>query len=289
MADTSFKKAARVLLSVLLVLAVAATLLSHVLRYVLCDRTAYTEAAHSKTFTKSVHTALLNRLESECLFYDLPFETLQTAVSEQVAETLVTSHMSAVYDALFHGTPLPVIQWDSTALTQTIQVFFNTLPEQERPSDTAAQTIADDLINSMVPILYVGLNDKLLGQGHGIVKKLLPLQSFASLTVWLLLLSVLLSVGLWLVTPKNTPRRLQTVFGMAFLGSSMVAVPLWLLQWYDLPSRLVLGESALKQYVNGVLYQMVDHSVTVVSIAVVVSGLLLVTAVVLRISLSQKK
>ena len=283
MVNTSFRKTARFLLSLLLVLSVAATLLSCVLRYVLLDRTAYTKAAHSPALVNSVHTVLLNRLESECLFYDLPFETLKTAVSKETAKTLVTAQTLAMYDALFNGAPLPKVEWDGAALTRTIQSFFDTLPEQDRPTNDAAQTIAADLINSMSPMLRIGLSDKLLAQGHSIIKKLLPLQSFATITVWLALLSVVLAVGLWLVTPKSTPQRLQTVFGMVFFGLSVVAVPFWLLRWYDLPSRLVLSESALKQYVNSVLYRIVNYSVTVTSVVFAVSAVLLFTAVVLRV------
>lgn len=283
MVNTSFRKTARFLLSLLLVLSVAATLLSCVLRYALLDRTAYTKAAHSPALVNSVHTVLLNRLESECLFYDLPFETLKTAVSKETAKTLVTAQTLAMYDALFNGAPLPKVEWDGAALTRTIQSFFDTLPEQDRPTNDAAQTIAADLINSMSPMLRIGLSDKLLAQGHSIIKKLLPLQSFATITVWLALLSVVLAVGLWLVTPKSTPQRLQTVFGMVFFGSSVVAVPFWLLRWYDLPSRLVLSESALKQYVNSVLYRIVNYSVTVTSVVFAVSAVLLFTAVVLRV------
>lgn len=283
MVNTSFRKTARFLLSLLLVLSVAATLLSCVLRYALLDRTAYTKAAHSPALVNSVHTVLLNRLESECLFYDLPFETLKTAVSKETAKTLVTAQTLAMYDALFNGAPLPKVEWDGAALTRTIQSFFDTLPEQDRPTNDAAQTIAADLINSMSPMLRIGLSDKLLAQGHSSIKKLLPLQSFATITVWLALLSVVLAVGLWLVTPKSTPQRLQTVFGMVFFGSSVVAVPFWLLRWYDLPSRLVLSESALKQYVNSVLYRIVNYSVTVTSVVFAVSAVLLFTAVVLRV------
>ena len=283
MVDTSFRKIMRFLLSLLLVLSVAATLLSCVLRYALLDRTAYAKAAHSPSLVDSVHTALLNRLESECLFYDLPFETLKAAVSKDVVETLATSQTSVIYDALFHGAPLPKVEWDGAALTRTIQSFFDTLPEQDQPTEDAAKVIADDLINSMSPILSVGLSDKLLMQGHNIIKKLSLLQSFAAITVWLALLSAVLAVGLWLITPKSTPQRLQTVFGMTFFGSALVAVPFWLLWWYDLPSRLVLSESALKQFVNGVLYRIVDYSVTVTSIVFAVSAVLLFTAVVLRV------
>ncbi len=286
MADTfshAFRKTARFLLSLLLVFSVAATLLAFVLRYIFFNRTSYTKAAHAPAVIESVHAALLNSLESECLFYDLPFETIKTAVSKEVVETLVTTQTSAVYDALFDGTPLPKVQWDPTTLAQTIQTFFDTLPEQDRPSDTAAQTIADDLINSLSPILNIGLSDKLLKQGHGIVQKLLPLQSFSSLAVLWLLLSVALALGLWWVTPKGTAQRLQSVFGMTFFGSSVVAVPLWLLCRYDFPSQLVLGESALKQYINGVLYQIIDYSVILSSVVFCVSAVLLIAAVITKI------
>lgn len=288
MVDTSFRKAVRFLLSLLLVFSVAATLLSHVLQYALYDRAAYTKAAHSPELIESVHVALLNGLESECLFYDLPFETMKTAVSKEVVETLVTTQTSAVYDALFDGKPLPTLLWDSAAFTQTIQSFFDTLPKQDRPSDTVAQTIADDLINSLSPILNIGLSDKLLKQGHDMVEKLSPLRVFASLTIPLLIVSAILATALWLLTPKNIPQRLQSVFGMTFLGFSVVAVPLWLLQWYDLPARLVLGESALKDYVDGVLYQIIDHSVTITSIVFAVSAVVLVASVVFRVRTSQK-
>lgn len=284
MVDTRSRSIIRAALSVLLLLSVAATLFAYMVNYSLFDTTCYMKAAESPAFTESVHTAVYDQLESECLFYELPFDTMKTVIDKEQINRLVKEQLVSVGNSIVHEKPMADIVLDTAPFVKAIDTFFASLPEDERPLDNnAAQTIANDLVKAIEPVLHFGVGNTLLKSAQGIMRKLLPLKQFTSLGVVLLLGSIVLAVGVWFLAVGPFSHRLYTVAGLLFLGSSVAAVPMWLLRWYDLPSRLVLGQSALKQYINQVIYSLVDHLTIVTSAVVAVSAVLLITTVVLKL------
>ncbi len=284
------KKAGRFTLSVLLVISMAATFLCCFVKYVFLNRTKYIQAAESPAFLEAVNTAVSETLEAECLFYDLPFETIQTAISEEQIKTTVTSYMVSVYDSLCTGKTLSSVSVDSSLFQAAIDSFFTSLPESERPLDVnASKTIAEDLSKAIAPVLQAGLNDSLVSKGHVVFSATSPLRKIADFSVVFVVLTVVLAVAHWFLGEANRAQRTYSTAGVLLLGCSSVLVPLWLLRWYDLPSRLVLGESSLKQYVNGVLYTTLDNAHTMVLIPFIVCAVLLIVSVIWLIRLSVKE
>ncbi|MBO5929636.1 MAG: hypothetical protein J6Q42_06435 [Clostridia bacterium] len=284
MVDTRSRSIFRVVLSVLLLLSVAATLFAYMVGYSLFDATCYMQVAESPAFTESVHTAVYDQLESECLFYELPFDTMKSAIDKEQINHIAKEQLVSVGNAIVEGKPVQDVTLDMVPFVKAIDTFFASLPEDERPlDDNAVQTIANDLVKAIEPVLHLGIGNTLLKSAQGIMRKLLPLKKFTSLSVWFLVASLVLAVSVWFLAVGPFSHRLYTVAGLLFLGSSVAAVPMWLFRWYDLPSRLVLGQSALKQYINQVIYSLVDHLTIVTSTVVAVSAVLLITAVVLKL------
>ena len=132
------KKVGRLVLSLLLVLSVAATFLSCFVKYVFFNRSLYVQAAESPAFLQAVNTAFGEVLEADCLFYDLPVDTVKTAISEEQVKETVTAYMTSVYDVLCSGETLASASVDSSLFQKAIDSFFASLPEEERPMDPNA-------------------------------------------------------------------------------------------------------------------------------------------------------
>ncbi len=287
--DKSLLSAARFLLAVVLCAAVVCSLLAFSLQAVF-DSDVYGEAAETDVFVSALYTEVSEHLESECLFYDLPYDTVIKAMPVQTVQDVSREHITAVYDTLCHGTKLPSVTLDSAPFKRAIDSFFATLPVEERPLDPdASSTIAGELAESTALVMSIGISDKLLSSAHPLFAETSPLRRVTNAGIWLLLAVVVLT-AVSLIPFKSTLR--QRVYGTAgalFIGSAIVAVPMWLFAGLDLPAKIAIGDSALREYVNGVLYTVLGRANTVATVAFVVTAVLLIAAVVWLITESKEK
>ena len=193
----------RFVLAAVLCVAVALTVTCVSLRTVF-KREAYTEAAATDAMVSALHTEVLEHLESECLFYDLPYDTMQAAISVDTVKTVLNERGSAVYDALSGGTPMPSVTLDSAPFKTAIDSFFDTLPTEERPLDSdASQTIADELTESVSLLMTMGMGDKFLTTAHPLFVRA---HRLVDIGAWLWLAVVILTV-VSMIPVKSTLRQ----------------------------------------------------------------------------------
>lgn len=287
--DKSLLSAARFLLAVVLCAAVVCSLLAFSLQAVF-DSDVYGEAAETDVFVSALYTEVSEHLESECLFYDLPYDTVIKAMPVQTVQDVSREHITAVYDTLCHGTKLPSVTLDSTPFKRAIDSFFATLPVEERPLDPdASSTIAGELAESTALVMSIGISDKLLSSAHPLFAEASPLRRVAAMGIWALLAVVVLA-AVSLFPFKSTLR--QRAYGTAstlFVGSALVAVPMWMFAGLDLPFKIAIGDSALREYVNGVLYTVLGRANAIATITFVVTALLLIAAVVWLVTEKKEK
>ena len=267
----------RFVLAAVLCVALVAALLCFALQTA-CERGVYIAAAETDAVVSALHTEVLEQLESECLFYDLPYDTMKTALPLDTVKTVVTERASAVHTALATGASLPSVTLSAAPFKTAIDSFFDTLPMEERPLDTdASQTIATELSESLSRVLSMGIGDKVLKTAHPLFARA---HRLADMRVWLLL-GVFMLAAVGMIPVKTTfRRRAYSTVGALFLGSAITAVPTWLFASLDFPAKLAIGDSALRDFVRTVLYTVIDRMTVIVTIAFIVSAVLLTASVV---------
>lgn len=269
----------RFVLAVLLCVSFVISLLFFALQAVF-RRETYVAAAESDAFVSSLHTEVLEHLESECLFYDLPYDTMSAALPVQTVQVVVRERMAGVYDALCTGKTLPSVALDPAPFKAAIDSFFESLPFEERPLDAdASQTIATELAQSMGLVMSAGISDKLIQTAHPLFAEASPLRQLANRGFWWLIIMTVLVVISLIPFKSSYGQRAYSTAGALFIGSTLVAVPTWLFVGHDLPSRLAVGDSALKQYVNTVLYTIINRTNVIVSVAFIICLVLLILSV----------
>ncbi len=280
---------ARFLLSVLLCAAVVCSLLAFLLQAVF-DAEVYSTAAETETFVTKLHAEVMEHLESECLFYDLPYDTVKDAVPVQTVQAVAGERMAGVYQTLCYDEKLPEITLDPAPFKAAIDSFFETLPMEERPLDPdASKTIAGELAESTALVMSIGISDKVLSFARPLFAESSPLRRFSNAGVWLLLITVAL-MAVSAIPFKSTLR--ERAYGTAstlFVGSALVAVPVWLFVGLDFPSQIAIGDSALREYVNGALYTVLGRANTIVTVTFAVTAILLVAAVVWLVTDKKEK
>lgn len=269
----------RFVLAAALCAAVAVTLLSFSLQAVFTHE-LYGDAAQSDGFVSTLYTEAQEHLASECLFYDLPYDTMSAALPVETVRTVVLERLTAVYDALHTGETLPSATMDPAPFKAAIDSFFETLPFEERPLDPdASQTIADELSKSVALVMSIGIGDTLVKTVHPLFADTSPLRQFVDTRVWLLL-SVAVLAAVSLIPFKSTLRqRAYGTAGALFIGSALMAAPTWLFVVDDLPSKLAIGDSSLKEYINAILYAVIHRTNGIATTAFVISTVLLLASV----------
>ncbi len=277
---------ARLALAAMLCVTLVIALLCSSLRVVF-ERGTYTNIAETDAVVSALYTEVLELLESECLFYDLPYDTMKTALSEDTVKTVLTAHVDAAYETLQNGEPLPTITLDSYPFKAAIDSFFNTLPVEERPLDPdASATIATELSQSLSHVMSMGIGNKVLQTAHPLFVRV---HRFADTSVWWLF-AVIVLTAVSLIPVKATLRqRAYSTTGALFLGSALIAVPTWLFVGLDFPDKLAIGDSALREFVNTVLYTVIDRMNTLVTAAFIVSLLLLIASIVWVVKVNENK
>lgn len=277
MVDRFLRPVLQALLSVILAIAVAVTVLLFGLQNVVYNEKLYSDIPEDPAFVEGMTAYVLNDLEAECLFYDLPFDTMKNAVTEEWIRELSQEYTAAVYTALCSGNAAEDLTVDPAPYRAVLDIFFASLPEEERPlDDNAAATLSEELAHSTALVMAGGLSDTILNYGHRFVYGDTLLRRVASYAVWALIAVVVLAL-LSVIPWGGWRRRVYATAGSLFIGSALTFVPLWLLQRHGLVDRLVLGESPLKLYVNGILNGMID-GMTAISLWVFVGALVLLAA-----------
>ncbi len=276
----------RAVLAVLICLSVAVTLLSFAAEALLHRDTFMAVTRGDNAFFEAVDAAIQENLEAKCLFYDLPFARMKNVVSWDVLQGWMIARMESIYTSLRTGDPPQAVTVDVKIFKDAIDEFFLTLPKDQRPLDAnASLTLAKDLAESTQLVIQIGISEQLLQPAQKVFAENGLLNQFTQMRWWLLLFAVLMA-AIGLIPVKTTfLQRCYSVTGAVFLGSALIAVPLWLLGNYDLPSKLALGESALREYVRSVMYTATAQMQNIVFTALVIAAVCLVVSIMLLVTI----
>ncbi len=279
----------RLLIAVIICISVAASLLLGSVN-VLFDRDLYVSVTADESFIAALKADVRDYLEDECLFYGIPFEVVDDVVTSEQMHSAAKMRMSSVYDALCDGGEPERVALEALPFQKRIQEYFDTLPIEEQPLDNgAAVTIAQEFADGVSAVMQLGITDKLIKTAHPLfAEKALPRKVLRVFPIVLLIAVVFTLVG---VIPVKTTlrRRAYSVSGALFVGSALVAVPTWLFVGLDFPAKLALADSALRQYVNGVLYTVLDRMTAITTTAFIVSAVLLIASIVWLVTEKTKK
>lgn len=270
----------RGLVCVLLCTFFLVTLLSAFVKFTLFDQSEYRAVVEKEGFSEEMAGFVREALEAECLFYDLPFTILDATVTEEFADQFSRAYAENLHEALFEGSEMKIPPVDSELYRAAIVDYFATLPKEEQPLDNdAAATIADAFSQTASLVLQSGISDRLLQPAGRVLTHPLLVQMESSFSHLVTVTGALLIVGL-LLGIGCFRRQCYCLCGALTVGSMLFFVPVWLLWKYDLPEKLVLGESPLRLYVDGILYRFFDELWHLAAVAFIVSAVLLLIAIV---------
>ena len=272
-----------VLFFVLVLFASAAlvlAILSVAFRSTAMDKENYVKPMQTDRFCESMYGYLREDLESECLFYDLPFSVLDDALKLEQIEAFCGQYAAEIYDALVNGDAVDTPDWETTSFVNAVQRFFDSLPQEERPLDeTAAVTIGTEFSEYAAAVLKGGIRDRFLETGrqwlsHPLVRVL------AHKTILFWCLTIIGALGAMLCRLKQWRRGAYLLSFALGMSSFATMIPFWLLSRYSLMDKIALSDSSLKLYIETVFNGVLHEAVTITGVAFGLATVLLIATVV---------
>lgn len=276
------------ILSVFLVLFSLLSILSVVFRSAIVDEENYRKAVQTPSFSEKMKGYMREELESECLFYDLPFSVLDEALVAENIDAFVVRYAEELYSALLNGTAIAISDWDSQPFVDAVQHFFDTLPLEEKPFDpNAAQTVGTELSDYTVFLLKGGIRESFLKMGYKIFSHPLIVKLIEKLTFffWMAIVCVL---GILLCSWSDWRKGGYIISFMLGISSFLALVPFWLLDRYSLMERISLADSPFKLYVESIFNSILHEAITITATCFLVTTGLFLLSIVLRSFSSHK-
>ncbi len=292
MAKRVLLSVSRSVLFVLLMLSFTITLLLFCLLHIVLSDTVYRSMPEDETFVSEMTEIVLKDLEDDvCEFYGFPYEVLRTAVTPEWVKELSRQYTGSLYAATVGGGEVAAPPIDSDAYYRVILDFFNDLPAEERMEnpEEEARLLAEECAASTAQVLQSGLVERVIPPAHRYIYGNATVKFAAGLFFPMVGVTALLSLLSLLWFGSTWRQRLYATAGSLFLGSTLLAVPLWLIRRYDLAGNLAIGaKTPLKLYVDGILNGLVERMTTVAVWVFAVCAALLLVSVVAAVWPSEK-
>lgn len=273
----------KALLLVFCCLATLLAILSAVIKNTLLDESTYVSVTERPGFVEDMTAFVRDELESECLFYDLPFSVIDEALSDARVETFAREYAHNVYETLTTGTALEFPEWQAQPFVDAVNTFFESLPDADRPLDiTAADTVGNELSACAFSMLKAGLDEKLLMVGHRVFSHPL-LCRLVDWFGWFVTAAVLFATAGLLLAWRQIRYHLYSTALTLGIGSATSFFSFWLLRRYDPASRLALMDSPLKLYVDAVLNAILDEAIYISGWCFGIASVLVLVAIVIQL------
>lgn len=250
MNKTCTKRPVAVLLSLLrgvvcllMLLSFIVAILSFSFKQVIADRQNYRLAAQAPTLAQELIDHVRDDLETECLFYGLPLDIVDEAVSREMAADYIVQYVDAVYDAVFVSGKLTVPTLDAASFRAPIAQQL----EAEEVDDAVIDALADEFAAVTAASWRMGLDQKLLSPMHKVMVNPWVVRFLNAGPLLVGVTALLFAAGL-LLGMRRIRRQVFSQLGVLTVGSMLLFVPLWLLDDYHLAQKLVLGDSPLRTF-----------------------------------------
>lgn len=231
---------------VLVLVSFLLTILSFSVKQAIGEREDYRRIAKDPALAQELLDYARVDLEAECLFYDLPTNIIDEALSEEVAAAFCRNYIDAVYDAVFISGKLTFPLVDAALFRAPIA---DRLAQEEiENKDAVIDELAKEFAAVTTAVWQMGLSEKLLTPLHRIVTHKWVVRFLSAGPVLAGVTALLFGVGL-LLGRRRIRRQAFSIAGTLLVGSMIPFVPLWLLHRYGLAEKLVLGDSPLRSFV----------------------------------------
>lgn len=254
----------------------------------LFSRGFYVSVLTDDKYITDTQNYIENEIKNVCRIYRFPYDSIKPASSKEIISELSAGYASALFDTLIYGkTPDPV-SYPAAEFLKRIASYTAALPDDDMYSSETNQYYLADYFRGKADY---ALNSFAQERISDEIYKLMSREFIASMTVpeiaakFIMPLSefsVLLLALLLIGRRGGFRRRLYGTAGIVWCAAVLIFVPCMLLARYNLPAKLPVAASPLRNFLSAFLSAFIDRLYTVSAISFAAATVLLITAVIVN-------
>lgn len=254
------------------------------------DENRYVEQVVNESYIASIEEILLDRLEADSLYYDIPFEYIINSVKTDQLKTLSEKYVYDLVVALKSGGEFPYITCDRSIMRAEIDRYLTDNPdigmyyEEETIIELTEgfSATVDNTLNSFFDKSIVTNTARKLYSNN-------KLHFISNSFYWIIAIGGVSAVLILIIGFKNIRAAFYKVSASVWCGSVLLFIPVKILHSEDIISGLILEKGPFKTLIEGIYRILMDYSVKWSAIYLIISSVLLLASIILLIFIKEKK
>ena len=276
---TAFKKIVGIISVCLFAVCLFGVLGSVICAETVCSKDFYKNALCSGDYADKIYSELKTAAEIKTYIYTVPPETADRLFTKEAVAADCEKYAEYLYNSALSGStdPMPT-EIDADNARKVLGEYINS-----GGSDVLKPEDADEYIIPQLQELYNSkINAITITRAQSVLNRAVKAARFLRnrFTVLTFLCMAFLMLAVYLGSDK-IKTRLYSLSGTAFCVSSLLFAPLFVIERFDIPSRLPLGNSPLKYLADSLIYSFTGKALAVGGIALAVSFVALIAISVL--------
>lgn len=255
----------------------------------LFDRNFYISVMTGETYIAGTHAYIESDIKNVCKIYNFPYEAIKPATSSELLKSLSADYASGLYNTMFSGTAPAAVTYPTSEFLKRIAVYCDILPGDDVfASDTTQLYLAGFFCEKADFALNSFTQKSITDPAYGLMsREFIASKTLPDLAAMLLFplseVSLLLFVLLLSGRKSRFRYRLYTASGTVWCASALIFIPCMLLSRYNLPARLPIAASPLKNFITAFLLQFIDFMFKVSLYSFAAASVLLIAAAIILV------
>jgi len=277
----------RFILSVCLIASLLTLFICGAAKLTILNRSFYRSVMTGEYYITDTQTQIESEIKTECKTYGFPYDAIKPATSTEILKALSAEYASGLYDTLFTGSAPLEVAYPSDVFFKRIAVYTVVLPEDNIFASETTQRYLAEFFSEKADFALNSFTQKNITEplydimsSEYIFKLTIP-EIISKLTLPLAEVSLLLSVLLLIGRRNGFKSHLYGTSGVIWCSAALVFIPCMLLLRYNLPERLPIATSPLKNFVSAFLTSFIGTVYNISAYSFAAATMLLVIAAIL--------
>lgn len=277
-----FESLLRGLLCIIIVVSIALTFVSAIVKYRVYNTSGIVNAILTPEYYSLVYDQVEEAIEDSCLQLDYDKDKAMALVDESQVNYMANKYISSMVNKLLVGSSeeLPVYPPDA------FEKAFNELFDQheaetgETIDQETRDYYVDMFVRSVEYAIYLTGDAKLDDEISSIHQKLSPLLNAFSEFGLFLLFTIAMLVVYFFSFKRSTLTKIYRLVSVIWIGTSIIFIPAILVFIYDLPARIPLLDSPIKSIIVSMIEYFVNFMLLITSSVWAVATIMLIVCII---------
>lgn len=248
----------------------------------LWDRDFFVKSMTSRKYIESVKEELVYQITGICNKSGISADIVCKGITDSDIYSVCYQYYTSLFDVM-NGTKTEMITitYPRNNISEAVKNACDKQANSHYIDNETQEKIISNLTNKITNSLNIVTSQRIVSYAQKAYQKVLTLQKFEKLKYIFAILSVISVAAVLLWTKKTTVGALYALSATGLMSTGTLLMPLLMLNFFDLGSKIALNTSTLKISIKYLIDSVIQGCISTCLISFVLFAILLVGASVL--------